>query len=333
MTLLSSKPSHWAISFVALATMICGTQAFGQSPDRSFWSRSGPASIQPPEPFKSDFKPDGGRDGSQDGGRADEAARLYADARSDLEAGQYGVAQRRLEVLVARFPTSPLADVARRDLQQFYVNARSTPQLGSTQLGVTQLGVTPPPATVPAARTIQLPNSSQLPQSLLTPAANAAPMASTRLLEAGPETGTPLRDASEDFRHLAGDRIFFADASSDLGGRAKTALEAQAGWLARYPGVDVLVEGHSDDHGSREFNRALAEKRAYAVKLRLHDLGVAADRISVVAFGRERPVADCAEAHCLAQNRRVVTVITRLPPGLAFEITRGPNRTAGVPVK
>ena len=239
-----------------------------------------------------------------------DAARLYADARADLDAGQVAAAQRRLEVLVARYPTSPLADVARRDLQRIYLTA---------------LGTGTPPPAAPIA-----PPAAQR----ATPVAPVAiqPMAPA----AGPAPATPppsgLHDASDDFRQVAGDRIFFADSSIDLGGRAKTALEAQAAWLIRYPGIAIVVEGHSDDHGSRDFNRQMSEKRAESVKMRLADLGVTADRITVAAFGRDRPVADCAEAHCTAHNRRVVTVIARVPAGLGFE----PSRTvgpAGVPIR
>ena len=105
-------------------------------------------------------------------------------------------------------------------------------------------------------------------------------------------------------------------------------MEAQAAWLIRYPGIEVTIEGHGDDHGSREFNLGIAQKRAEAVKLRLNDLGVRADRISVMSFGRDQPVANCPEAHCTAQNRRVVTVVTHVPGGMTFDITRAAARNA-----
>jgi peptidoglycan-associated lipoprotein len=309
MTLATRTPMLRAVPLLALVAFMECTSAFAQQ-DRSFWPRP---SVPAENTNRLDVR-------SEDASRPDsyrqDPSRLYADARVDLDAGQFAAAQRKLEVLVARFPASPLADVARRDLQRLYAGALGTPA---------------PSGATPALRTIQVPDS----QRSLAPVATQPPGPPT----SGPLTATvpaasPLREASDDFRHLAGDRIFFGDSSMDLGGRAKTALEAQAAWLIRYPGIDIVVEGHSDDHGSRDFNRAIAEKRAYAVKLRLNDLGVSADRISIVAFGRDRPVADCAEPNCTAQNRRVVTTISRVPTGLTFDITRGPERperSAGVP--
>jgi peptidoglycan-associated lipoprotein len=288
-----------AVRILVLSVALgCVSAAVTQAQDRSFWGRP----TNPPDANRTDQ-------------RADEAARLYADARADIDAGQVASAQRRLEVLVARHPSSPLADVARRDLQRLYAGT---------------LGAPAPALPMPAARTIQVPD-----QSRLAPAANIQIQTSPPPPSAQPTVPTPQRDASEDFRHLAGDRIFFADSSLDLGGRAKSALEAQAAWLIRYPGIEIVLEGHSDDHGSRDFNRALAEKRAQAVKLRLNDLGVSSDRMSVSAFGREQPVADCPEPHCTAQNRRVVTIISRVPAGLTFDITRGSSRGVGggVPVR
>lgn len=289
--------SRWAAFALAVAMWFGGLATIGSAQDRSnqdrptqdrtLWARPAP-----------------------EAGRTDEAARIYAEARTDLEQGQVSAAQRKLEVLVARFPASPLADVARRDLQRIYAGSMGArPQPGSAQ---------------PAARVLLTPQPEPA-EPTLSPVATPAPRG------APPFEAAQLRDASEEFRHLSGDRIFFADGSIDLGGRAKSALEAQAAWLNRYPGIEVVVEGHSDDQGSREYNRAIAEQRAYAVKLRLNDLGVSADRIRVAAFGRERRVADCQEVYCSAQNRRAVTVLVRVPPELAFDITRGPDRKSGIP--
>ncbi len=316
MTLATRTPMLRAVPLLALGAFMVCTTAFAQQ-DRSFWPRP---SVPAENTNRLDVR-------SEDASRQDptrqdpslqDPSRLYADARVDLDAGQFAAAQRKLEVLVARFPASPLADVARRDLQRLYAGALGTPA---------------PSGATPTLRTIQVPDS----QRSLAPVATqplGLPTSGPLTAPATVPAASPLREASDDFRHLAGDRIFFGDSSMDLGGRAKSALEAQAAWLIRYPGIDIVVEGHSDDHGSRDFNRAIAEKRAYAVKLRLNDLGVSADRISIVAFGRDRPVADCAEPNCTAQNRRVVTTIARVPTGLTFDITRGPERperSAGVP--
>jgi peptidoglycan-associated lipoprotein len=112
-----------------------------------------------------------------------------------------------------------------------------------------------------------------------------------------------------DFQSAVGDRVFFGDASAELGTRGRLALEAQAAWLLRYPHLTVIVEGHADDTGGLAHNLAISQQRAEAVRRRLIQTGVAPERIRVVAFGRQRLIADCASAACSAQNRRAVTII------------------------
>jgi peptidoglycan-associated lipoprotein len=112
-----------------------------------------------------------------------------------------------------------------------------------------------------------------------------------------------------DFRMSVGDRVFFADRSVELSARARAALEAQAHWLKRKPGLIIIVEGHADDSGTSDDNMALSRQRADAVRQRLIELGVATDRIRVTAFGRDQTVADCTGSLCAAQNRRAVTVV------------------------
>ena len=112
-----------------------------------------------------------------------------------------------------------------------------------------------------------------------------------------------------DFRTSVGDRVFFADRSAELSVRARAAIEAQAHWLKRKPGLIIIVEGHADDSGTSDDNMALSRQRADAVRQRLIELGVATDRIRVTALGRNQTVADCTGSLCAAQNRRAVTVV------------------------
>jgi peptidoglycan-associated lipoprotein len=120
--------------------------------------------------------------------------------------------------------------------------------------------------------------------------------------------GAPLAKAAE-FQSQVGDRVFFSDASVELGARGRVALEAQAAWLVRHPSLSVVVEGHADDSGSFDRNLELSQRRADAVSRRLIQMGVAPDRIRTAAYGRERQIAECVDAACAAQNRRAVTVI------------------------
>jgi peptidoglycan-associated lipoprotein len=112
-----------------------------------------------------------------------------------------------------------------------------------------------------------------------------------------------------DFRMSVGDRVFFADGSAALSGRARAAIEAQAQWLKRKPGLSIIVEGHADDSGTSDDNMALSRQRADAVRHRLIELGIATERIRVSAFGRNQTVADCTGSQCAAQNRRAVTLV------------------------
>jgi peptidoglycan-associated lipoprotein len=130
---------------------------------------------------------------------------------------------------------------------------------------------------------------------------------------AGLETGI-----GRDFRSSVGDRVFFADCSAELSPRARSAINAQAQWLKRKPGLSVVVEGHADDSGSSDDNIELSRQRADAVRFRFIELGIAAERIRISAFGRNQTVADCTGTLCAAQNRRVVTVVR---PGLPLPAT------------
>ena len=122
------------------------------------------------------------------------------------------------------------------------------------------------------------------------------------------QLGAPMGPAAQ-FQSQVGDRVFFSDASAELGTRARVALEAQAAWLVRYPTLSVIVEGHADDAGGIAHNREVSHRRADVVRRRLIHMGVAPERIRIVAYGRERLIAECADAECAAQNRRAVTVI------------------------
>jgi outer membrane protein OmpA-like peptidoglycan-associated protein len=120
--------------------------------------------------------------------------------------------------------------------------------------------------------------------------------------------GGPLGLAAE-FQSAVGDRVFFSEASAELGTRGRLALQAQAEWLLRYPHLTIVIEGHADDAGGVAHNLSLSRQRAEVVEHRLIQMGVAPQRIRTAAFGRERLIADCAAAACAAQNRRAVTIV------------------------
>ena len=106
-----------------------------------------------------------------------------------------------------------------------------------------------------------------------------------------------------------GDRVFFNYDSSDLDSDAQELLQDQVAWLKQYSDVSVIVEGHCDERGTREYNLALGEKRAQSVKNYLISLGISSDRISTISYGKERPAVVGSNDGACAQNRRSVTVV------------------------
>lgn len=111
------------------------------------------------------------------------------------------------------------------------------------------------------------------------------------------------------FQQTVGDRVFFAVDQSTLSAEARAVLDAQAEWLSRNPDYSAVIEGHADEQGTREYNIALGDRRANAVRDYLVSRGVAGNRLSTVSFGKERPVAVCSDESCYSQNRRAVTVL------------------------
>lgn len=115
-----------------------------------------------------------------------------------------------------------------------------------------------------------------------------------------------------DLRRSAGsDRVLFDLDSYAIDATDRATLTRQAAWLAQYPNVNVTIEGHCDERGTREYNLALGERRANAAKNFLVSLGVAADRITVISYGKERPEALGSDEESWAQNRRAVTMVIR----------------------
>jgi peptidoglycan-associated lipoprotein len=104
--------------------------------------------------------------------------------------------------------------------------------------------------------------------------------------------------------------VFFLEDKSTLSPEAQETLRRQAQWLNKYGRVTVQVEGHADERGTREYNIALSARRATAAREFLISQGVGANRISSIAYGKERPAALCDAEQCWSQNRRAVTVIT-----------------------
>ena len=104
------------------------------------------------------------------------------------------------------------------------------------------------------------------------------------------------------------DRVFFATNETILTTMSRDTLRKQAAWLRENPSVNVVLEGHADERGTREYNLALGERRANAAKDYLMTYGISSDRISVLSYGKERPVDSGSNPLSWSKNRRSVTV-------------------------
>jgi peptidoglycan-associated lipoprotein len=118
--------------------------------------------------------------------------------------------------------------------------------------------------------------------------------------------GAARPGTAQDFVVNIGDRVFFESDSTDLTPTATATLDKQAAWLQRYT---FLIEGHADERGTREYNFSLGARRGQAVQDYLASRGIAAGRMRMVSYGKERPVAVCNDISCWSQNRRAVTVL------------------------
>lgn len=116
--------------------------------------------------------------------------------------------------------------------------------------------------------------------------------------------------SADDFKVNVGDRVFFMMDQTTLTAEATDTLAKQAAWLKQYPDVQVQIEGHADERGTREYNISLSARRAVATRNFLISQGISAARIATIAYGKERPAALCDAEECWSQNRRAVTVIT-----------------------
>ena len=122
-------------------------------------------------------------------------------------------------------------------------------------------------------------------------------------------TTTVQPGSQEDLVLNVGDRVFFGFDKYDLSDEAQGTLQRQAAWLKANPTVTLLIEGNADERGTREYNLALGERRATAVKNYLVTLGISANRLSTISYGKERPVALGHNEAAWAQNRRSVSVV------------------------
>ncbi|MBX6324237.1 MAG: peptidoglycan-associated lipoprotein Pal [Rhodospirillaceae bacterium] len=125
----------------------------------------------------------------------------------------------------------------------------------------------------------------------------------------GAETAAVTPGTKQDFTVNVGDTVYFGFDRYDLTPEAQAQLQKQAAWLKTYPNVSVIIEGHCDERGTREYNLALGERRANAVRDYLIALGIAPNRLQTISYGKERPAVIAFDEAGYALNRRAVTVV------------------------
>jgi len=141
--------------------------------------------------------------------------------------------------------------------------------------------------------------------SLALTACATAKKASTGKIQGDVYTGL---DTVEYLASGVKDRVFFATNKSTLTTASRDTLRTQAAWMRKNEDITVSVEGHADERGTREYNLALGDRRANAVKDYLMTYGISANRVSVISYGKERPVNSGSTPLAWSQNRRSVTV-------------------------
>ena len=104
------------------------------------------------------------------------------------------------------------------------------------------------------------------------------------------------------------DRVFFATNETVLTTAARETLRKQASWLRKNSKITIVLEGHADERGTREYNLALGERRANSAKDYLMTYGISSNRISVLSYGKERPVDSGSSPLAWSKNRRSVSV-------------------------
>jgi len=114
--------------------------------------------------------------------------------------------------------------------------------------------------------------------------------------------------SQEDLIVNVGDRVFFGYNSAELDSDAQELLQDQVAWIKEY-NVSITIEGHADERGTREYNLALGEKRAQAVKNYINSLGIPSAKITTISYGKERPAVIGSNDGAWSQNRRSVTIV------------------------
>ncbi len=156
-----------------------------------------------------------------------------------------------------------------------------------------------------------VPACAHKPQLAATPAPEPVAVVPTPVPAAPAAPAVPsLPDVAELNRRGYLKDAFFDFDKSSIRADARTALDGDSSWLRNHPTVQLRIEGHCDERGTRAYNMALGERRAWAAREYLAELGVNASRVAIVSYGKERPFCDGHDETCWQENRRDHLLVT-----------------------
>jgi peptidoglycan-associated lipoprotein len=186
------------------------------------------------------------------------------------------------------------------------INKGDSATLSWNSTDATSLTIAPGVGTVTAQGSTQVTPSDSTTYTVTATGPGGSADASARVTVAAPPPPPPA--AHEDsldelFLKEVRDAYFDLD-KADIRADAREALGHDAEFFRSYPQLKVTIEGHCDERGSTEYNLALGDRRAAAVKQYLVSLGISADRLSTVSFGKEKPVCMESNEACWQKNRR-----------------------------
>jgi peptidoglycan-associated lipoprotein len=185
------------------------------------------------------------------------------------------------------------------------INKGDSATLSWNSTDATQLSITPDVGSVTAQGSTKVTPSDSTTYTITAtgPGGNASASASVTVAPPPPPPPPPQVDLNDLFLKEVRDAYFDFN-KSDIRADAREALSKTADFLKNYPQIKVNIEGHCDERGSTEYNLALGDRRANATKQYLVSLGISADRITTVSYGKEKPFCTESNEACWQQNRR-----------------------------
>jgi peptidoglycan-associated lipoprotein len=186
------------------------------------------------------------------------------------------------------------------------VNKGDSSTLSWSSTNATQLTISPEVGAVAPEGSTKVTPSDSVTYTITASGPGGSADSSVRITVAAPTAAPPPAvnaTLEEMFLREVQDAYFDLD-KADIRSDARSALAKSADFLRNYPQVKVVVEGHCDERGSTEYNLALGDRRAAAVKQYLVSLGIGADRMSTVSYGKEKPFCMESNENCWQKNRR-----------------------------